>query len=160
MNATIARKFNDHGGVLSTFMLSTLWSYGVNWVCVVVFKFFDYIVTVNIIISKAVGCDLNKRRVPRVEQELLTFQEHLSLSPVFSMARIGQSLVFCQCFEDYCLSFVRFIVCLLIYGFWLPLWYFQTYLTCTCCQGNIMTLTSVVIFSLWFWVWNRFLYCG
>jgi hypothetical protein len=102
MNATIARKFNDHGGVLSTFMLSTLWSYGVNRVCVVVFKFFDYIVTVNIIISKAVGCDLNKRRVPRVEQELLTFQEHLSLSPVFSMARIGQSLVFCQCFEDYC----------------------------------------------------------
>jgi len=34
------------------------------------------------------------RRVPLVEQELLTLPEHLSLPPVFSAVRVTRSLVF------------------------------------------------------------------
>jgi len=72
------------------------------------------------------------RQVPLVEQELLTLPEHLSSSPVFSGDRVTRSLVLYVCFVDRCLSFCTFsfghcVVCSsLIFGFWLPLWYFQT----------------------------------
>ena len=38
---------------------------------------------------------LATRRVPLLEQELLTFTGHLSSLPVFSGVRVAQSLVFC-----------------------------------------------------------------
>jgi hypothetical protein len=73
------------------------------------------------------------RRVPLVEQELLTLPEHLSSPPVFSGVCVTRSLVLYVCFPDRCLSFCAFsfgrcVVCSSIYGFWLPLWYLQTLL--------------------------------
>ena len=74
------------------------------------------------------------RRVPLVEQELLTLPEPLSSPPVFSGVRVTRSLVLCVCFVDHCLSFYPFsfghcVVCSSsIYGFWLHLWYLQTLL--------------------------------
>jgi hypothetical protein len=68
---------------------------------------------------------------PHVEQELLTFLEHLSSPWFFSGVCVTRSLVFCVMF---CRSlFVLFLfgscfVCPSIYGFWLPLWYLQTFL--------------------------------
>ena len=40
------------------------------------------------------------RRVPLVEHELLTLQEHLSSPPVFNGHRVAQSLVLYVCFFD------------------------------------------------------------
>ena len=63
--------------------------------------------------------------------------EHLRSPPFFSEVRVTRSLVLCVCFGDRCLSFCTFsfghcVVCSsLIYGFWLPLWYLQTFLTKT-----------------------------
>jgi hypothetical protein len=74
------------------------------------------------------------RRVPLVEQELLTLPEHMNSSPVFSGVRVTRSLVLYVCFIDRFLSFCTFsfghcVVCSSsIYGFWLPLWYLQTLL--------------------------------
>ena len=73
------------------------------------------------------------RRVPLVEQELLTLPEHLSLPRVFSGVLVTRSLVLYVCFSDRCLSFCAFpvghcVVCSSIYGFSLPLWYLQTLL--------------------------------
>ena len=48
------------------------------------------------------------RRVPLVEQELLTLPEHLSSFPVFSGVRVTRSLVLYVCFVDRCLSFCTF----------------------------------------------------
>ena len=66
------------------------------------------------------------RRVPLVEQELLTFPEHLSSPPVFSGVRVTRSLVLCVCFVDRCSSFCTFsfgqcVVCSSsVYELWLP----------------------------------------
>jgi len=70
------------------------------------------------------------RQGPLVEQKLLTLPEHLSSNPPF----LWGSLVLCVCFVDHCLSFRPFslghcVVSPLISGFWLPLWYLQTFLT-------------------------------
>ena len=78
------------------------------------------------------------RRVPLVEQELLTLPEHLSSSPIFSGVHVTRSLDLCVCFEDLCLSFCTFsfghcVVCSSsIYGFWLPLCHLQTLLAKVC----------------------------
>jgi hypothetical protein len=48
------------------------------------------------------------RRVPLVEQELLTHPEHMSSPPVFSGVRFTRSLVLCICFVNRCLSFCTF----------------------------------------------------
>jgi hypothetical protein len=48
------------------------------------------------------------RRVPLVEQELLTLLEHLSSPPVFSGVRVTRSLVLYVCFVDRCLFFCTF----------------------------------------------------
>jgi hypothetical protein len=76
-----------------------------------------YIVSVNI------GYTRLRRRVPLVEQELLTLPEHLSSSPVFIGVRFTRSLFLYVCFVDRCLSFCTFsfdhcVVCSSsIYGF-------------------------------------------
>ena len=41
----------------------------------------------------------NVKRVSLVEQELLTLQEHISSSPVFSEVRVIRSLVLNVCFD-------------------------------------------------------------
>jgi hypothetical protein len=72
------------------------------------------------------------RRVPLVEQELLTLPEYLSAPPVLSGVRVTRSLVLCVCFVDRCLSLCIFsfghcVVCSSsTYGFWLKFWYLQT----------------------------------
>ena len=71
------------------------------------------------------------RRVPLVEQVQFTLPEHQSSPPSFSGVRVTQSLVWCVCFVDRCLSFCPFsfghcVVCPSIYGFCLLLWYLQT----------------------------------
>ena len=48
------------------------------------------------------------RRVPLVEQELLTLPEHLSSPLVFSEVRVTRSLVLYVCFVDRCLSICTF----------------------------------------------------
>jgi hypothetical protein len=48
------------------------------------------------------------RRVPLVEQELLTLPEHMSSPPVFSGVRVTRSLVVYVCFVDRRLSFCSF----------------------------------------------------
>ena len=74
------------------------------------------------------------RRVPLVEQELLTLPEHLNSPLIFSGVRVTRALVLYVCFVDRCLSFCTFsfghcVVCSSsIYGFWLLLWYRQTLL--------------------------------
>jgi hypothetical protein len=64
---------------------------------------------------------LKMAAVKRLEKELLTLPEHLSLSLVFSGVRVTRSLVLCVCFVDRCLSFCTFsfghcVVCSSIYG--------------------------------------------
>jgi len=48
------------------------------------------------------------RRVPLVEQKLLTLPEHQSSPPVFRGVRVTRSLVLCVCFVDRCLSLCTF----------------------------------------------------
>jgi hypothetical protein len=86
------------------------------------------------------------RRVPLVEQKLLTLPEYPSPPPVFTGVRVTRSLVLYVCFLDRCLSFCTFsfghcVVCSSsIYGFWLPLWYLQTLLNDMFdCAQNIST---------------------
>ena len=63
------------------------------------------------------------RRVPPVEQELLTLPEHPRSPPIFTGARVTRSLVLYACFVDRCLSICTLssghcIVCSSsIYGF-------------------------------------------
>jgi hypothetical protein len=64
------------------------------------------------------------RRVPPVEQDLLTIPEYLSSPPV----RVTRSVS--------TFSFGYCVVCSsLIYGFWLPLWYLQTTIIKHCLQN-------------------------
>ena len=55
------------------------------------------------------------RRVPLMEQELLTLPEHLSSPPVFSWVRVERSLVLCVCFVDRCLYFFFWTLCCLFF---------------------------------------------
>jgi hypothetical protein len=73
------------------------------------------------------------RRVPLVEQELLTLPEYLGSPPVFSGVCVSRSLVLRVCFVDRWLSFCIFsfcqcFVCSSKYGLRLLLWYLQTLL--------------------------------
>ena len=54
------------------------------------------------------------RWVPLVEQGLLTLLEHLSSPPVFSGVRVTRSLVLYICFVDRCLSFVPFLLAIVL----------------------------------------------
>jgi hypothetical protein len=53
------------------------------------------------------------RRVPLVEQALLTLPEHLSSPPVFSGVRVTRSLYLYVCFVDRCLSVCTFFAMVL-----------------------------------------------
>ena len=67
------------------------------------------------------------RWVPLVEQELPTLTEHLSYF----------FLLFCRSLFVLCtFSFGHCVVCPLIYGFWLPLWYLQTFLIENSTRGS------------------------
>jgi hypothetical protein len=77
------------------------------------------------------------RMVNKVMVETAKFSkwwfQRTPLSRRFSRVRVTWSLVLCVCFIDHCLSFCPFsfghcIVCSLIYSFWLPLWFLQTFL--------------------------------
>ena len=50
------------------------------------------------------------RRVPQVEQELLTLPEHLSSPPVFSGVCVTRSLVLCVCLLIIVCPFVLFLL--------------------------------------------------
>jgi hypothetical protein len=49
-----------------------------------------------------------------MEQELLTLPEYLSSPPVFSGVRVTRSLVLYVCFVDRCLSFVLFLLAIVL----------------------------------------------
>jgi hypothetical protein len=49
-----------------------------------------------------------------VDQELLTLPEHLSSPPIFSGVRVSGSLVLYVCFVDRCLSFVLFLLAIVL----------------------------------------------
>jgi len=75
------------------------------------------------------------RRVPHVEHELLSLQEHQNSHPVFNGVHAALSLGFCVMF---CRSlfgllslFLPLLYCLSSFRlrFWLPLWYLQTYIS-------------------------------
>ena len=74
------------------------------------------------------------RRVSLVEQEVSTLPQHMCSPAVFVWVRVAWSLFFCACFVYRCLSFCIFsfdhcTVCSSsVYGFFLPLWYLQTFL--------------------------------
>jgi hypothetical protein len=55
------------------------------------------------------------RRVPLVEQKLLTVPEHLSSPPVFSGVRVSRSLVLYVCFVDRFLYFFIWPLCCLFF---------------------------------------------
>ena len=83
------------------------------------------------------------RRVPPVEQEMLTLPEHLSSPPVLVGSVLFNLLFSVWCFVDYCLSFYPFSVvhcvfCSSIYELWLPLWYPHNDITITggLCTNN------------------------
>jgi hypothetical protein len=52
--------------------------------------------------------------VPLVEQELLTLAEHPSSPPVSNDIRVTRSLVLCVCIVDRCLSFVFFLLAIVL----------------------------------------------
>ena len=94
------------------------------------------------------------RRVPLVEQELLTLPEHLCSPPVFSGVCVSRSLVLRVCFVDRCLSFCIFsfcqcFVCSSKYGLRLLLWYLQTLLAHSFLSSVLQTIVChFVLFCL------------
>ena len=76
--------------------------------------------------------------MPLVEQKLHTLPEHLSSPPVFSGDRVTRFLFLYVCFVDRC-----GIVLSSIYGFWLPLWYLQTFVCFTPQSFNCGVLCRV-----------------
>ena len=69
------------------------------------------------------------RRVPLVEQELLSLPDHMSWTPVHSGVRVTRSIVLRVRCLSYCtFSFGHCVVWSSIFVFWLPLWYLQTLL--------------------------------
>jgi hypothetical protein len=78
------------------------------------------------------------QRMPLMKQELLTLPEHPSSPSVFSVVRCALCCIL-RCFTDRCLCFCPFssghcVVCPSIFGFWLPLWYYQTILPSPDCN--------------------------
>jgi hypothetical protein len=93
---------NDHGYV--PFVVITIWFFPHSWL-------------ITWFLTRV------RRRVPLVEQELLTLSEHLNSPPVFSGVRGHSfvfSVVFCKSFSFCTFSLGYCIVCpSLIDGFWL-----------------------------------------
>ena len=118
--ATIIYDTNDHGYV--SLVVWTFWFFPHSWL-------------ITGFVNRLT------RRVPLVEQELLTF---LSSPPSFSGIRVTRSVVFmcmfCRCFFVL-MSFFFWPLCCLsfsIYGFWLPIWYLQTLFTHICFLANCL----------------------
>jgi hypothetical protein len=64
-----------------------------------------------------VGIDMignNRIEMDKMEQELFTLPEHMSSPPVFSGVRVTRSLVLYVCFVDRCLSFVLFLLAIVL----------------------------------------------
>ena len=80
---------NDHGYV--PLVVNTSWSFPHSWLITGFVTRFT-------------------RRVPLVEQELLTLPEHLSSPPVSDEVRVTGFLVLCVCFVDRCSSFCTFVL--------------------------------------------------
>ena len=69
------------------------------------------------------------RRVPLMEQKLLTLPEHLSSPPVFSRVRVERSLVLYVCFVDRCLYFFVWTLCYMFFfdiRILITFWYLQS----------------------------------
>ena len=49
-----------------------------------------------------------------MQRELLTLPEYLSSLPFFSGVRVTRPLVLCVCFVDRCLSFVLFLLAIVL----------------------------------------------
>jgi hypothetical protein len=85
------------------------------------------------------------QRVPLVEQEQLTLQEHLGSHQDFSGARVTRSLVLCVCFVGRCsslctFSFAHCVICpSSIFRFLFFLWYHQTVYLSRSCWGVLDT---------------------
>ena len=62
------------------------------------------------------------RRLPLVEQELLTFPDHMSSSQVFSGVRVARSLVLCVMFCRSLFVLLSLFFCLLCFLSFLDLW--------------------------------------
>ena len=98
------------------------------------------------------------RRMPLVEQALLTLPEHLSLSP-FTWGSC-YSIVSSMCmFYRLLLSFGHCLLCSSsIYGFWLLLWCLQTLLVDRCCPFGYASfghreVCSSSIYGFWIPLW-------
>ena len=73
----------------------------------------------------------NDLNLPNKKSKVFPSGAH-EVTPCFSGVRVSRSLALCVCFVDRCLTLVHFghcVVCSLIYGFRLPLWYPQTLLS-------------------------------
>jgi len=101
------------------------------------------------------------RQVTLVEQEIRTLPEHLNSSWVFSGVCISRSLLLCVVFCGSLFVLLSFlfcycIVCLLIYGFWLPLWCVQTSLAISCPHFELRRWELVHSrnkrWMFWYWV--------
>jgi hypothetical protein len=100
---------NDHGYV--PLVVNTSWPFPHSWL-------------ITGFVSKLT------RRVSLVAQELLTLPKHLFSPQVgFVLLDLSFMCMFCRSFLSVCLFyFGHCVVCpSSIYGFWLPLWYFQFY---------------------------------
>jgi len=132
---------NDHGYV--PLVLSTSRSYPHSWL-------------ITGIVTRLT------RRVPLVEQELLTLPENLSSPPVFSEVHVTRSLVLYVCFVDRCLSFCpfsfgHFVVCSSsIYGLLLPHWYLQTLLVKFVCLIVWHDVLRCQTSDCWLETWRPF----
>ena len=81
------------------------------------------------------------RRVPHMGHEQLTLPVNLSSPSAFSGVLVARSLAFSVVFCMYqCLSF--FFWPSSIYGFWLPLWYHQTFL---CNHATAEKMNGVIL---------------
>ena len=77
--------------------------------CLFYFFLFNYLLLITGFVTRLT------RQMPLVEQELLILPKHLSSPPVCSGVRVTRSLVLCVCFVDCCLSFVLFLLAIVLY---------------------------------------------
>jgi hypothetical protein len=89
-----------------------------------------------------------------VEQELPTHLEHLISPQILSGVRVTRSIIFCVVFVEHWLSvcpvsFGHCIVCgfFSVYGFWLFVWYLQTFL-----NGQSSKLKTCIFYFVYNWM--------
>ena len=121
---------NDHGYFL--LVINTSWSFPHSWLII------GFITMLT-------------RRVPLVEQELLSLPEHLGSHPVLWCSCYSIFSFVCMFYRSlfvllYFFFFGHCVVCSSIYGLWLPLWYLQTLL-------EVITWLTVVDYLCHKWPW-------